>query len=76
MNKQRRKEIEKIYGIIEDMYNALEALKDEEEEYRDNIPENMQGGERYEIAASAISNMEDALEHMNEVMYCLEEAAQ
>lgn len=67
MNKARRKELEELYDIIYEAKDRLEMLHDEEEEYRDNIPENLQGSERYvraEKAAdaldSAMSSLEDA----------------
>lgn len=40
MNAERRARIQK-------MVDTLEEIKAEEEQYRDAIPENMQGGERY-----------------------------
>ena len=71
MNKQRRSELQKIYDIISDAKENLEILMDEEEEYKENIPENLQGSSRYEKAEEncdslyeAISNIEEALEHI------------
>lgn len=50
MNKQRRKSLNKLIEKLEEVKSDLESLKDEEEEYRDNMPENLQGSERYEKA--------------------------
>ena len=44
MNKIRRKSLTEIKDKIEDLKTELELLLDEEQEYLDNIPENMQGG--------------------------------
>ena len=44
----------------------IEALKDAEEGYRDRIPENLQGSERYEAAERDVSLMETALESLSE----------
>lgn len=67
MNNTRRKEIrtivdelETLAGKLDDLYNWLDELKSEEEEYRDNIPENLQGGIRYEESEEASDNMEYA----------------
>lgn len=71
MNKARRKELEELYDIIYEAKDRLEMLHDEEEKYRDNIPENLQGSERYERAEeavdaldSAMSSLEDALDYI------------
>lgn len=67
MNNTRRKEIRNIIdeletmaGRLDDLYSWLDELKSEEEEYRDNIPENLQGGIRYEESEEASDNMEYA----------------
>lgn len=64
MNKQRRKTIyeintrlEALQGEMESLLDDIQAVIDEETEYRDNIPENMQGGERYEMADSACDSL-------------------
>ena len=53
MNKARRKNIQDVVNQLEDLKSTLEDLQGEEEEYRDNIPENLQGSERYEKAEEA-----------------------
>ena len=40
----------------------LEAVLMDEEDYRDNIPENLQGSIRYDTAEEACSNMEMAID--------------
>lgn len=47
MNKIRRKNLQSIIDQLEELKGSLEDLQAEEEEYRDNIPENMQESERY-----------------------------
>ena len=42
MNKVRRSKLEKIAEAITDLKEQLETLQEEEEEYRDNMPENLQ----------------------------------
>ena len=52
MNRERRKSLMELVGRIDelqseinDIAEALESLKDEEQEYLDNMPENLQGSE-------------------------------
>lgn len=47
MNKIRRKNLQSIIDQLEELKGSLEDLQAEEEEYRDNIPENMRESERY-----------------------------
>ena len=56
MNKIRRKNLQAIIDRLEELKGSLEDLQAEEEEYRDNIPENMQESERYEKADEASDN--------------------
>ena len=75
MNKPRRKELERIANEITELKDQLEMLQEEEDEYRDNMPENLQGSERYEKAEaaceslySAVSSLEEAVDYINESM--------
>lgn len=68
MNAERRKalsaiqsRIEEAKALVEEIHTDLEALRDEEQEYKDNMPESFQNGEKGEKADEAISAMEDAL---------------
>ena len=67
MNKERRKKIDaaiqKLESLREEMAEAqemIEEIKDEEQDYLDNMPENLQGSERYSTAEEAIMNLESA----------------
>ena len=46
MNKERRKSLREIQSKLERLGQDLEVLKEEEEEYRDNMPENLQESDR------------------------------
>ena len=71
MNKARRKELEELYDIIYEAKDRLEMLHDEEEEYRDNIPENLQGSERYERAEEAVDALDSAMSSLEEALNSL-----
>ena len=68
MNKQRRKEISDLIERFESLCGDVESILEEEEEYRDNIPENLQGSERYERAEEACDNISSALDSLDEVI--------
>ena len=48
MNKTRRKQIDDVIAGLQELQETVETIMNDEEEYRDNIPENLQGSERYE----------------------------
>ncbi len=73
MNKQRRKTLRELYDIIAEAKDNLEMVMEEEEEYRDNIPENLQGSERYEKAEEAVYNLEEAISNIEEALSLIEE---
>ena len=76
MNKARRQELsDVIRGLnriqdTDDLYawiNTLDSIKDDEQSYYDNIPENLQYSQRAETSEAAIDNLEDALDLLNEL---------
>jgi hypothetical protein len=76
MNKARRKELSDVIRGLntiqdkDDLYswiNTLDSIKDDEQDYYDNIPENLQYSQRAEDSEQAIECMEEALDMLNEV---------
>lgn len=86
MNNARRKAIREIVKKLETIEEEIcfvkentETLKDEEEEYLENIPENFQNSERYEKAEDAFCNLESAIDlldclDIDEIIKYLEES--
>lgn len=74
MNDARRKEIEKALGLISEAKSILETARDEEQEYFDNMPENMQSGEKGEKASEAAGALEEAVNSIEEIESNLETA--
>ena len=66
MNKERRKQIAAVVSQIETALTQLEALRDEEQDYMDNMPESLQGSTKYEDAEQAVSDMDEALDGLQE----------
>ena len=52
MNKLRRKDLREITDQLETLQELLQELQEQEEEYRDNMPENLQGSEKYRCGDS------------------------
>lgn len=75
MNKDRRKALEDLSSQLGSLIGDLEALRDEEQEYFDNMPESLQGGDRGSDAEQAIGSMETALESLEEAIGHVDDAA-
>lgn len=76
MNKQRRRELQNIIDELNILRSKLEDIQNEEEEYRDNIPENMQSSEKYEIAEAACDSMSEAIDSIEEAINDIESATE
>jgi uncharacterized coiled-coil DUF342 family protein len=81
MNDDRRKALSAIRSRIEEaqatitsIKEDLDALKDEEREYHDNMPESFQQGERGQKADEAATNLEQAVEKLETLDNDLTEA--
>jgi len=74
MNIQRRKYLKEIHTRLSDTVERLRNLATEEEEYRDNLPENMQSGEKYDLAETAAYSINDAADTVENALETLEEA--
>ena len=74
MNKIRRKALQEIYDKLSDLREELETIKDEEDESRGNMPENLQGSERYEQSETASGNIDEAMEYLSSACDSIESA--
>lgn len=74
MNRIRRKALANIKEQLETLKEELETLKEEEEDYRDNMPENLQGSERYDKADEACGYLSDAVDGLEDVVCSIEAA--
>lgn len=74
MNAIRRKRLQEIIDQLEALRESVDELKEEEEGYRNNMPENLQGSERYEKASDVCDNLEDAVDGLEEVIGCIASA--
>ena len=81
MNKNRRKELMEWVSKVEawaaqgeELKDELENICSEEEDYFDNIPENLQSSQRAMDAEDAIDTMNEAAEYMGNAIEAAEEA--
>ena len=65
MNKERRDAIEKAQGLIEEAKDILQEACDEEQEYFNNMPESLQGGDKGQAAENAISILRYAIDNLD-----------
>lgn len=72
MNAKRRKAITKSLEMIKNQIECLDIFIEEEQEYIDNIPENLEGSYRYEKAEEALADLEFARDALSDSFSYLE----
>lgn len=73
MNKVRRQQLRKWLEDMENIKSELETICSNEQDYFDNMPENLQGGQRGSDSEEAIETMEDAVSAIEEAISAIEE---
>ncbi len=68
MNNQRRKQIKKLQSQLENIKGDIEAIRDEEHEYYDNIPENLQGGDKHQTSGGVLDFLDSSILSMDEAI--------
>lgn len=76
MNNDRRKRIEAISANLSELRDAIETIRDEEQEAFDNMPESLQCSERGELSESAISALDNAASEIENIESYLSEATE
>jgi len=81
MNKARRKELMKLKERIENVRFEIDSViteltcnAQEEQEYLDNMPENLQGSERAEKTQETLDRLDEIIETLETVTSELEDA--
>jgi len=73
MNQQRRKEIRELIEKLTEVKELIESnALNPEEEYYENIPENLQESERATASADAIEYLQSSLDSVEEAIDNLE----
>ena len=74
MNKERRKRLSDVSGMLFDAQHKLEWIIRDEDEARDNMPENLAGSERYSASEEISDLMESVLENLIDAQDLINEA--
>jgi ribonuclease HI len=83
MNNNRRKDINAIINALQalterqtldSLLSDTETVRDDEQEYFDNMPESLQGGDKGSAAEEAASNLDQACDALQEAIDALNTA--
>lgn len=73
MNKVRRKELEKAFDLVGQAKNVLEAVKAEEQESYENLPDSFRFGERGEEMQGYIEMLDEAFNYLDDANSVIEQ---
>lgn len=74
MDKKRREKLKEAMLLIERAEAITERMCDKEQDCLDNIPENLQGTDRYDMIEQAAEKLEEAVEKLSEAKELIQEA--
>jgi len=74
VNKDRRKRLAEIEGKLEELKDQLEAIRAEEEEAFDNLPESIQDGEKGQNIDANREALEQAVDSLDESLNAIRQA--
>ena len=72
MNKNRKQVIKTYTNILRDVLQKLDNVLDEERDYYDNMPENLQSSLRADASQDAIDELEEAIADIGDAIEHLE----
>lgn len=73
MNKARRKELGKAFDLVCQAKDILEAVKAEEQESYENLPDSFRFGERGEEMEGYIEMLEEAFNYLDDANSVIEQ---
>ena len=71
MNKQRKSEIKTQIVRLNSLICDVQKILDDENDYYDNIPENLQTSLRADMSEEAIEQLTEAIDNLNEALDCM-----
>jgi hypothetical protein len=74
MNNERRKELDKAFGLIEEAASIIENVRDEEQEAFDNLSENFQNGDKGTAMSEKICELTEAYDACDNIKASIETA--
>ena len=74
MNNKRRAVIDRAIAHLQAAQELVSDVLDEEQEALDNIPENLEGTDRYEKIENAVDSLEETSESIDSALSALDDA--
>lgn len=68
INSKRRESLKIATRLLEEAYSRVSSAREDEEDARDNMPENLQGSDRFEKMEETVSYLSDSEELINEAI--------
>lgn len=75
MNNKRRELLKSAIVLLDRASSIVSNALDQEQDCLDNMPENLQMGERYENMEAAVDCLEEAVSHLDDAKNRIEEAS-
>jgi len=76
MTEQTRQKLNDLKDRIDQIRNAIDCIRSDEEDYMYNIPENLQESDRYYAADEAVDNLQAAFDSVEYAMDEIDELAE
>lgn len=73
MNDKRRAAIRALFHRVTELRAELETVRDEEQDYYDNMPDSFRDGEKGDKAQEAVDALDEAVNGLENVESVLEE---
>lgn len=74
MNNEQRKILDRVFAAIESAQSELEAVRTDEQDKLDNMPESFRGGERGEKQEEIVNALDEAYDSMQGALDAIETA--
>lgn len=73
MNNKRREQLNNVVLKLQSLEQEISNIYDDESEYLENMPENLQSSERYEASERACDTLSDTTDDIDELIKNLQE---
>lgn len=68
MNKKRREKIQNVINNLENCWNDLDEIKNDENDAKDSVPINLQNSESYHFLEDCCDKLDDATSNVREAI--------
>ena len=74
MNRSRRDKLRQALNLLKCAEASIENICDEEKDSLDNVPENLQSGDRFSMMEDVIDYLEDAIQNIQDAANSIDDA--